>query len=100
MSWKKNVLIYALWALLFLGLITVVMMERQPPPQNIFSQQCSGGQYLVFGAEQVLCEEPRACTTDADCSYLLIDKLPTRVGSCVRGTCRAQCGSGMLRDCY
>jgi hypothetical protein len=70
------------------------------PVRDPWSETCSQGTYAIYSDGDVVCESPRSCEVDADCDYLRIDKLPPRYGTCVEGTCRAFCGSGIVRECF
>jgi len=76
--------------------------QRIPDP---WSENCSAGTYAIFNTSDTSganasCEAPRACSNESDCAYLEIGKLPPRVGACVAGSCKAYCGSGIIRECY
>ena len=87
--------------ILYLGLLLFVVACSQSEPEQLdamadpYSETCPAGQYGVGDG----CEPLRACETDADCEYLLKETLPPRTGSCEAGTCKAYCGSGIVRVC-
>jgi hypothetical protein len=95
MDWKKTVSVIIFWAVIFAALLTTVYYENKPATLNAFSQNCPADQFQINGN----CQASASCVTDADCSYLLIESLPTRVGKCEAGTCVAYCGSGISRPC-
>jgi hypothetical protein len=86
-----------------IAIAVVLNLARQSnadPISNIYSADCEEWQFGLYGDNgSITCEEPRSCTTTADCDYLLIETLPPRVGSCEAGRCVAYCGSGVLRRC-
>jgi hypothetical protein len=72
--------------------------------RDYWSSDCPEGQYATYveanGTMRMLgCEPPRSCSANSDCKYLTIGSLPPRNGACSSGTCKAYCGSGILREC-
>ena len=70
--------------------------------RDYWSAECPEGLYATYAenSSTVLgCEPLRGCAANSDCGYLTIGKLPPRNGACVNGTCKAYCGSGILKEC-
>ncbi len=89
----------ALSILLLAGCVSTEPQNQTSKVQDPYSINCSTGTFAVFNGSRVTCEPPRLCETDEDCSYLDVEGLPPRLGQCIFGTCKAACGSGLMRVC-
>jgi hypothetical protein len=70
--------------------------------RDYWSAECPESRYAIYaenGSTMLGCEPLKDCSANSDCEYLMINKLPPRNGACVNGTCKAYCGSGILREC-
>ncbi len=75
--------------------------------QDYWSERCPAEEYGIYndslGVNEtnffISCEPLRNCSSNMDCDYLAIGKLPPRSGVCLGGSCKAYCGSGILQEC-
>lgn len=89
----------ALSIIILAGCVSTGTQNQTSKVQDPYSVNCSSGTFAVFNGSKVICEPPRLCENDSDCAYLDVDGLPPRQGQCIFGTCKAACGSGLMRVC-